>query len=346
MPVQDFLFFANNSRLGRTPNVSIAVAGGGVEMAGTPQNSSMQQGIEMTNVAAIDWSITGINDFWFHCEWDPSTGGGTPPAENGIKFMNGSTELFRLTVTSSLTEMEFQYHNGSMWVTIGSAITNPAPNGINSINVDVQINIADAGGYARLYLNRSSTAAAELTGDTLFRGLSTVDVIRLGGTSVSGSGSSSRTFFYEPLIADEDTRDFICEWSSTSSQGTRADWNGTESNIDNIQGDRDADADLVAADATDEITTYNMAAHDAALDVGHTIVTVAQIFLARQTVANGLDLQPAVYKTAMDYNLSTMPLGNDWEYYISYWDTDPSTASAWADQSAVEAAEFGMKAVT
>lgn len=148
----------------------------------------------------------------------------------------------------------------------------------------------------------------------------------------------------ELLIADEDTREFTCHETITTSAGTYQQWSGTEADIDEYIG-VPVVSNFISSTAANEIATYNITAHNANLDTGHTVIGVIHAGVARRTATGGLDLRFKIRKGGVDYSSATKTLTSAWKYAYHIWDNDPSTGSPWANQSAVEAIEAGVESI-
>lgn len=347
MPVQDMLVYCSSGAPDRTPN---AVPSGGSVFCGTPAQPGNTgefigpgtNAILIYKLAKVEWTLAAPQtDFWFHVVLDQN-GGSSIYTDGGIVLSNGATDLFRIVPVNTSGHWKAQYHDGAAWQDVGAV--NTTNSFFTGFLLDVHINIADAGGVFEVFVNRATTPAMSLTGDTLFRGVSSVDKITFNRFQ-SDTSSANYTAIWCPLVADEDTREMTVAYEGAASLGTNQAWPvNAEASIDEEPKDMAVGDYIASGNVAGQKVSYNMAAQDP-LFAGHDVVAVVQAVMARATVDGARDLKPLVHKGAADYTLPALGVDGMWRMYLPIWSTDPSTGAAWADQAAVNAAELGLETV-
>lgn len=282
----------------------------------------------------------GSSDFWTHfrCEAVQNATQDKPL----VIFRNGGTELFRIIVINSSEDWAVEYWNGSSWTQVGADITTKP---MIDVQIDIHINMDDSTGVYDVYIDKILERSLA-GGDTIFTAAADLDDVEFHAVSTSIASDTKVSDF---LTADVQTTEYVLTEKITASGGTRQEWAGAESDIDDdgLWDHVAADNNWIAGDAADERATYNMALQDAIFDTNHDVIGVYETYRARKTSTSaGLKSQAAAYISAADYTGgSGITLTNEFLDYQHLWAVDPSTASAWANAAAVEAAEFGLKAV-
>lgn len=250
-----------------------------------------------------------------------------------------TTDLFRLvgaSTASTAAHLKAQYYNGSTWVDFGSTFSVYSSGGKR---LDIHWNIADSGGEITIYYNGGASVAS-FTGDTLLTADTTVDTITFkppDATSPLGFG---------PAVVDSvDTRGLEWDLAVPTSNGTYTEWSGAEPEVDQFCGQSSLASTKATADASGERLTLNFPAITSGL-AGYAVEWVGLATQQQAQADPALYMKPHVRKSSTDY---TPAAGGSVQPVAAYDDTavfplanDPSTGSAWADQAAVEACEFGL----
>jgi hypothetical protein len=261
---------------------------------------------------------------------------------------NGQGILRLRTDSSTATTLNFEYWNGATWTLIGSGITSGA--GVDTeINLlfygrrfDVEIIMNNTTGAFRLYMD--SVLLREFTGDTILDTETQVDEFIY---TEYNSSSNIDNFIANLCIADEDTRDWVFSIHNTSSDGTNNAWSGGEADVDDTVVGNTALNTVCATNTADARQSFNMAAQVAAVQNAYTPVAAGWIALARKANTGGLNIQPHVRISGVDYETTAIStLDTQWKNHFGLFYNDPSTASPWADAAAIDAAEFGFQSET
>lgn len=292
-----------------------------------------------SSVGSGDWDISsgayseGYMAFGLGCTSGPISG------EHPFLVLSGpTTDLFRLIAENISEDWSVEYWNGSAWVQIGADITSPRMN--QNPRIDIHWDIADSGGTFEVFANGVSVAS--ITGDTKFTDDTTVDTIQF--SAYLGSNSYS-TRFSCPMVDSADLTSLWVEESIATSNGTNTDWTGSEIDIDDYVGDPNT-ADSISTSTDGHIETFNFANVDTDL-AGYVPKGVVLGFVGKASADPGLVIKGQAYISSTNYDSDgyVQPVSADWSYYAVNFANDPSTAAAWADIAAINAAEFGFKAL-
>ena len=199
------------------------------------------------------------------------------------------------------------------------------------------MSIADSGG--RVVISKDGVVEIDYTGDTLLTADTTIDTVRI---SKVDSSSSSDIYFQYLLVDAADISLKRVVDDVTSINGGFQDWDvGAENNID----------DHFANPTTASFNTASTAGQGGTYDMENLtsifpIVSVDSILLtthAKPDADPALYMKPRVRISATNYDgTGIQNLAGVWTPYYWRYDTDPSTASAWANVAAVDAAELGV----
>lgn len=332
MPVLQFLYRAEDDMTFVSGNsagiLTTSIFGNSGDFSGLSFSARVQGGFQ----TLFDWEQGATrNDVWFHSVVESESG--TTSYEETITFMGNGVELVRYWAISS-TQFRWEYHNGTNWITVATVDQSATA----AHQIDVQLNFADSGGYFRFYTN--GNLDGELTGDTLLRGESGFDAVRMGNRT---SNTTLDMYYTETLVADEDTRDFECDNIFTSADGFHTEWTIAEGNIDDGP-DSVNDATFGGPSAVDDRHTFTVAGFPSKYD-SFSVVGCIHATRNRKGAASGFDLQAMIRKSSTDYNSATETgaVGVFGQSYF-YFDNDPSTGSPWADAAAIDTAEHGFQA--
>lgn len=312
---------------------SFSDTAGGIH--GTTMKSYVNLGGGSTDKAEHTFAAAraGSSDYWFHFSVSMVSDAGDFPF---CTLRGNGTDLFRLVSINTTEHWKVEYYNGSSWTQVGSDITTPA----QSVFIDIHLNMDNSTGVFDVYLDGvQQTSLAG--GDTIFTSETNITSVFLERT---GTGGNDDATFSNFIGADEDTREMRISEVTTSSAGNYQQWSGSEIDVDDDGFWGGVDSTFITSDAANEKVTYNMIGESAVYDTDFDVVGVWSLVRAR-SVGTGLDLQSLLRISATDYNSSSQSLTGAFAEYEFEYLTDPSTASAWADATAVEAAEMGFEAI-
>lgn len=289
-----------------------------------------------TNALARDISSLSLDEGWLYTSLRATD---DQDADQVIILLSGPTEdLFRIvtvdTVASSGSQ-KAQYWNGSAWTDIGTFST--CLTGLTAQRIDIHWKIADSGGEFTVYVG--GTSEVSMTGDTKFTADTTIDTFTLGGVDTG----SNHAYAYPVVIADADSRGLELAGYQPVSNGNYTEFTGGEPEVDGwLNG---STSDFAVGDANGERMTLNFSDIDVFPYTGYSVAATAIVFLAKAQSDPGLYIKPLMRKSSTDYNPSgSFQPGSPVETAFAYTMlTDPSTGSAWADQAAVNDAEFGLE---
>lgn len=292
----------------------------------------------------MDFDISGLSlsEGWLRV---PVEAGNRQTVDYPVIVLSGATtDLFRLIATATNTSgtgvTKLQYWDGSAWqdvATLSTGLTSAA----DSI-VDIHWIIADSGGEITVYVNNVSEAS--FTGDTLRTADTTIDTVTL---CAMYNDASYDTNFGPLVIADADTRGLVWTYDYGNANGNYTEFTGGEPEVDDIMLQSGHDTNSAIADANGERMTLAFPSIDVAY-AGYSVAAVAIGFSGEAQADPGLHIKPLVRKSSTDYNptgsAQLTSTGGAQQFAAFTMLTDPSTGSAWADQAAVEACEFGLEA--
>lgn len=226
-------------------------------------------------------------------------------------------------------------YSGASW---GSALATSASPVLVSDGgqIDVHLKIHATGTF-NVYKN--GTLVVTYAGDT------TGDSANIGLIHFYGQSSSSNDMDLSQVVVTDtvDTRGWVLATLTPSGAGTTNNWTGAYTDIDDTTYD---ETDYLSVATTAQLATFAAANIDAAY-TGATVKAVAVALRAKIDIASAIvNLKAALRVSGTDY-LSANLVGptNDAVSHSgqAVWETDPSTAAAWASLAAVNAAEVGLK---
>lgn len=289
-----------------------------------------------------DFSSSSLDEGWLFTEiaFDRQDAG-----QAALTLRGATQDLFRIiavdTVSSSGAQ-KAQYYNGSTWVDIATLSTSLYSSS-GSHRLDIYWKIADSAGEFTVYVNGSSEASVSGI-DTLLTSDTTINTVRLE------SPDAVYTLAVSCVVVDSaDTRGL--EWCTDipTSDGTHTEWSGIEADVDNNLYAVGTVGTSCVASADGQRFTLNFPAISAAFS-GYTVEWVGVGAQVQAQSEPSLYIKPQVRKSSTDY---TPAAGGSYQARAATGTikvlplaADPSTGSAWADQSAVEACELGLQAST
>lgn len=225
--------------------------------------------------------------------------------------------------------------SGAAW---GSALATSASSVVVSGGAQIDVHLkVHASGTFNVYKNGSIvvTFAGDTTGDAANTGL----IHFFGQTSSSNDMDLSQVIVTDTV----DTRGWVLATLTPNGAGTTNAWTGAYTDIDDTTYD---EADYLSVTTTAALATFAASNIDSAY-TGATVKAVAVALRAEIDIASAVtSLKAALRVSGTDYLSST--LSGPTNDAVSHsgqaiWETDPSTSSAWASLSAVNAAEVGLK---
>lgn len=256
-----------------------------------------------------------------------------------LRLSGASDPMVRIITTNATEHFKLQRWNGSSWTDVGSEIT--AYPLSTARRLDLKFILDDASGAIELFIDRNSVAS--FSGDSKPGTDTTVDTLKLQGP---GGGTSAYTTFGFCMVDGADTRKLFVEESLTSSFNTDT-TGGSEANVDEYPG-ASVTTLFNTFDAANEKSTFNWSGMDVAITDSFTVEHVGVLLAARALADPGFYFHGIVDISATEYDGddSVQAIAGNEKMMITNFATDPSTASAWTNKSAVEAADFGVEART
>jgi hypothetical protein len=319
----------------------LAVGHSMIEAFITPQvNSEMNTALRAQGSSSKGvWPfLSAKSSFWFHVVYATDNNDTDNPP---MTFRGNGVELFRL-VTRSNGDMAAEYHDGTSWTQVGTDVAVAYTSGVQ---IDIQFVMSDTVGVFDVYFD-GVLGPSLAGGDTIFRGESNIDDIYFQSHS---NGSSNESYFQEPLLADEDTTKFSCQYILPSADGNYTVWDGGEADVDNLLYQTDYEETSMGSNTADQRQSFSMVADfDAKYDTNHDVIAAIPYANSRKAFNSGLDLRLFTRISATDYDNSnkTVETRKQGTTVYEVLGTDPSTASAWASPAAIEGAEFGVQSRT
>lgn len=255
-----------------------------------------------------------------------------------IAVLKGATtELLRIATTGTAGDTVFQYWNGSAWVTIGSALgTNLDAAGSGaSTRFDIHCKLHGSTGEFKVYVD--GVDKATLSGNTLFTADTTANAL------IFRAGHASFDSEYGHIFVDSvDTRGLFVDNGMPSSNGTYAEWNGGEPDVDNIMYAPTYANEFATGDAHGKRMLLNFGSIAAAYS-GFTVEGVVIAWVGQAVAEPAFYLKP-ITRVASDYAppgsvQPTSPLRLTYGFRL---DNNPATGAPWASQAAVNGQQMGL----
>lgn len=296
------------------------------------------------NYMQYDISSVGLADGWIFVYIGGDGISGYQTSGQTIFALSGaSSDLFRVIATS--TDMtgsgtsKAQYWNGSSWTDI--ATLSASLNVANSVRLDIHVKLDGSAGVWELYVN-GALEFSTTPGNTIHTADTTVDFFQLHSKYLHASSAMSSI---GPIIVDSgDTRGLEMDYNYPSSIGTYNELSAGEANVDDHVSSGTAPSTSAVGDSDGERMTLNFEAINASL-AGFAVEDVVTIVRAKAQADPGLFIKGMARIGGSDYTHATSSqptAATDEQWHTFSYPADPSTGSAWADQAAVEACEFGV----
>ena len=271
--------------------------------------------------------------------WIALTPYGDASAEYTFFELKGATTtLLRGRTLNTSEHWYFDYWDGAAYTKIGGNITYPTLK-TGGVRIDIHFNIADSGGFFRIYQNGGLVASFE--GDTLTTADTVADAIK-----VAAPHASNIMAFAAVMVDANDTRYLHVADNTSLSTGFHNEYTGSETSIDNNLGSAST-AFNVVFDANGERGTFNMSNVHSDLD-GGTVEAVYYGICAKAVADPGLYFEGLCRIGSTDYVSADdfQPVAGFDNHGLMSFPNDPSTAVPWANVAAVNAAQWGLQAVT
>lgn len=291
-----------------------------------------------TNAAYIQANWASTTSIWIHFI---ATWASTPDAQmdSDYFYVYSSADVACLRGDMQNGDVLYQYWDGAAWQNIGSGtLHSPVEN--TEYTIDININIADSGGFYKVYIDGSLW---EETGniDTNVTDVAAVDYLRLYS---SNRDSFDRMDYSEVICADESTIDWRLQTLEATAAGTTSDWTGAYTDIDDtVIVDK---TDIIETDTATDVVTYacaNMSTPAKAVGEIKGVVVSCQARASSASAPQSIDGVVRVNST--DYNSAASNLDIGYEIHQFIWDVSPDTAVLWTSTE-VDAMEFGFEANT
>jgi hypothetical protein len=253
-----------------------------------------------------------------------------------------TTDLFRLVVVNTTEHWKAEYWDGATWTQVGATITAPVLSS-SLTTVDIEWNIADAGGEWTVHVNGVSTLT--FTGDTLTTADTTVDFVRF---PAPGTGTGTYTAVAGVCIDSVSTLDLVLTEETSSGAGFHSDYDGAESSVDNFIGSG-VQSNYITMTTDLDRASFPFFANGAGVTDSYTIEGVALLSMAWAISDPGFIFQGFARQSSADADgdnqVQVTASGNETFIRLNF-DVDPATAVAWTTITVVQAAQFGYQAQT
>lgn len=301
-------------------------------------------GVRSDETLTFDFSSSSLASGWISVVGSVGTNF-VPDLDQVFWLVAGpTTDLLRIKVDgTTATELRFEYWDGSAWTQIGSNISFDIGGISAAIRFDVRFILDNSAGEFSLYIDGSGTASASLTSaDTITTADTTLDTITLSGPD------SARDYYWGSLLVDSaDTRDLYVADSVPIGNGALNEWDtGTYQDVDEgfVFSITSQMSNVITTTGDGDRDCFNMQGLPAAL-AGKTIEGVTLGVSSQGLGDPALFVKGLTYISSTAY-VSTTPgvQASSVTPRIDYFEflNDPSTGVAWASDTAIEAAQFGV----
>jgi len=236
--------------------------------------------------------------------------------------------------TTSLSQWQFQYWNGSAWTQIGSTRTRPA----GTHTFDVHILVADSGGEFLVNMDGSPYANWSLTGDTLRYTGAAIDQVVWGNYATTGVTDFVVT---ECAVADVSTLGIRVATLPPTGNGTYTAWTGTYADVDESGID---DANFISTTTADQLESFTL--QDLSVTAaGYDPVAVCISSRGRIGATGPTNYQHLLITDSTDFlsaNVDPTTTFNSVEQTV--YNQNPDTMADWT-VSEINALEAGVKSI-
>lgn len=315
-------------------NALAVVAGAGRNGTAGIRRASNQSGrIRLT----LDAQPTWITGFGFYMDSAPGTN-----TASLFDFADAGTLQVELRVDT--TGHLVATRNGTTLAT-GSAVLTAA----TYYHIAIKVMIADAGG--RFIVKVNNVVDIDFTGDTKNTANASANMLELGSLSalagsgiftyddwyvMDGTGAANNDF---PADADLRVACLLPNGNGASSQFTGSDGNSVDNYLLVDEAAPNDDTDYVASGTVGHIDTYAMADLPSSAAA---IQGIQQVIAARKDDAGSRTGRTVLRRSGVNYEGADIALANNYLFYTTLRETDPSTAAAWTE-AGVNAIEAGAK---
>jgi len=268
-----------------------------------------------------------IAEAWFHFRWSDTTIGTTNHTLVEIQNSSG-VGVLRIRSTST-SQWQFQYWNGSTWVQISTQ-----NEGATAVTIDIRSKINDSTGVFELWVGGVSVGS--LTGDTnLFSG-SANDRILFGDM---GSGV---IWMSEVIMADEDTRGMRVATLVPNANGTYTTWTGTYADVDETDN---VDNEFISSTTGNELESFGLT-DLSSVAAGYDPIAVTIESRGRIGATGPTNFQTLLRTNSTDYLSSNKNPTSTFDAVTqTVYDVNPNTSAEWTI-SEINALEIGVKSIT
>ena len=247
-----------------------------------------------------------------------------------ILLQDVSAGVTGVQLDSDNGDMNLERWNGSGFTELGRLrISNDFSGGGV---IDIHWNIADSGGFYRLYLN--GNLVTQFEGDTLFGAMTGFDRAILGPQG-SFFNSQQTIYYSEVIVADEETIGWHLSTIFPSGDGNSTTWTGTFLDVDESSLN---DGDFVSSALDDELEQFTCSNLPTSLDVKAFVITTR----SRNVAVGPQNVQVSLRTNSIDFTSANLSISTSFTNGgpIIY-DLNPDTSAAWT-LAEIDAIEIGV----
>lgn len=266
-------------------------------------------------------ALGGLDELWLH--YDLSLPAIISPGVH-ITFLNGATEVFRVSATGSTIQMQALI--SAAWTNVGSAVSWAGYTGSGvGETIDIHIVGNSVTGTATLYTSGSerTTATVDLSA------VASLDTLRV----------SSGACISQVIVADEPTIGWRLATNYPNGNGANTTWIGDYTSVDELDY---TDADFIYSATANEVETFT---HTGPALTGYVVRAVGVYARAKCGVGGPQNIQLALRVNGTNYFSSTKALSVGYTNVGHIWTQNPDTAADWLT-TAVSAIQPGVKSIT
>ena len=272
---------------------------------------------------------------WFHARIIANESGSSLSDLEWILLRDVSAGLTAVQMDSDNGFMNMEYYNGAGFTELGGIdgrglrLSNDHTGGIA---LDIHWNIADSGGFYRMY--HDGNLIGQFEGDTKLGTLTGIDSAILGpqGTFFN----DQQTIFYtEVIVADVETIGWHLSTLNPDGIGNSTTWTGDHTSVNASASN---DGTFVSSTLDDELEQFTCSNLPTSLDVKAFVITSR----SRNVAVGPQNLQMSLRTGGTDFTSANLPISAS---FINsgpiIYDLNPDTVAAWTTAE-IDAIEIGV----